>query len=159
MTTKHNWGSRSSTVELGDGHYWLNSNLSIDKPLRFIGDENNPSNVVIELGGTIVWTASGGFLEGITFRRPTLSSSVGHASPMLQLLNNGKVDMVHTVFDNDGRSGSVVQACGPGYKGYWRKSVFQAGTVGVEVTAMAHLDMEEVSKRQIYSNVLSLSVT
>jgi hypothetical protein len=36
------------TIELGDGHYWINEpNLVIDFPLRIIGDEKNPSHVVI----------------------------------------------------------------------------------------------------------------
>jgi hypothetical protein len=40
------------TIELGNGHYWV-KDLSIDFPLRFVGDENELSHVVIELSGSI----------------------------------------------------------------------------------------------------------
>lgn len=37
-----------SSIELGDGHYWINDpNLVIDFPLRIIGDEKDPSHVVV----------------------------------------------------------------------------------------------------------------
>jgi len=63
------------TIELGDGHYWLNSpEIVIDFPLKIVGDEKDPSHVVLELCGTITWKASIGWMEGVTLRRPKITT-------------------------------------------------------------------------------------
>jgi hypothetical protein len=61
------------TIELGVGHNWV-KDLTINFPLCFVGDENDPSHVAIELSGSICWTGSGGWIEGVTIRRPRLSN-------------------------------------------------------------------------------------
>lgn len=124
------------TIELGDGHYWVNGpGIVIDKPLRFVGDENNPANVVIEMSGSVKWTAKGGWIEGITFRRPKMSS--GKDLPyfsMLELRDSGKIDMIHSVFDNDGSTGPVGRISGSGNKGSWSNVVFRnGGSVGLHI--------------------------
>ena len=98
------------TIELGDGHYWVNDpGLDVRFPLKFVGDESNPSHVIIELSGTIRWYAKGGFLEGITFRRPKISGSKRpQTAELLTVCEGGKLDMVHSVLDNTGSSGNVV---------------------------------------------------
>uniref|UniRef100_A0A7S1GQ59 Right handed beta helix domain-containing protein n=1 Tax=Cyclophora tenuis TaxID=216820 RepID=A0A7S1GQ59_CYCTE len=97
------------TIELGDGHYWVNEpGLSVDVPLKFVGDENNPSHVVIELSGSVRWRANG-FLEGVTFRRPKISSGKEKIAHELMSLTNGvRVNMVHCVLNNEGSMGHVV---------------------------------------------------
>jgi hypothetical protein len=97
------------TIELGDGHYWVNDpGMIIDKPLRLVGDENNPANVVIEMSGSVQWTGKGGWIEGITFRRPKMSSGKELPSfPMMEVRDSGKLDVIHSVFDNDGSTGPV----------------------------------------------------
>merc|ERR1719343_762854 len=117
------------TIELGDGHYWVNDpGIIVDKPLRFVGDENNPANVVIEMSGSVKWTGAGGWIEGITFRRPKISSGKDLPSfPMLEIGESGKIDIVHSVFDNDGSSGPVGHLSGSGKKGLWHDVVFRNG--------------------------------
>jgi hypothetical protein len=134
----------SHVAELSDGHYWQNSDLIIDKPLRFVGDENNPSNVVIELGGTVVWSAQGGYLEGITWRRPKISS-VKQGCTLLRISKGGRVDMIQTVLDNEGSNGIVVYASGPGRKGTWVNSVLQNGSVGLLLKHNSQLNLTKVS--------------
>jgi len=64
------------TIELGDGHYWINEeDLVIDFPLRIIGDEKDPTHVVVELRGSVIWKATRGWIEGVTLRRPKINSS------------------------------------------------------------------------------------
>mmetsp|Transcript_7652 Transcript_7652/g.22422 ORF Transcript_7652/g.22422 Transcript_7652/m.22422 type:complete len:1551 (+) Transcript_7652:1-4653(+) len=117
------------TIELGDGHYWVNDpGIIVDKPLRFVGDENNPSNVVIEMSGSLQWTAKGGWIEGITFRRPKMSSGkVLPSCPMLELGGAARIDVIHSVFDNDGSTGPVGKLYGSGTKGRWEGVVLRNG--------------------------------
>jgi F-box-like len=129
---------------LGDGHHWQNSDLVVDKPLRFVGDENNPSNVVVEMGGSLIWHASGGFIEGITFRRPKLATCETPTCAMLEVSNKGKVDIIQTVFDNEGSVGNVSNVFGSGSKGQWCRSVFQCGSIGVNLVSRAHVILSEV---------------
>merc|ERR1712048_1373871 len=97
------------TIELADGHYWVNDpGILIDKPIRFVGDENNPTNVVIEISGSLQWSAKGGWVEGITFRRPKMTSGGKFVSlPILDVMESGKIDIICSVFDNDGSTGPV----------------------------------------------------
>lgn len=103
--------------------------IVIDKPIRFIGDENNPANVVVEMSGSVRWTAKGGWMEGITFRRPKMASSgILPSFPMLEVKEYGKIDMIRNVFDNDGSTGPVANISGGfGHKGKWRDVVFRNG--------------------------------
>lgn len=130
--------------ELSDGHYWQNSDLLITKPLRLIGDENNPSNVVVEVGGSIDWKGSG-YIEGITFRRIKMALSDEPKSPILRIIGRGKLDMACAVLDNEGSSGNVIDVVGPGRKGIWRQTVVTSGSVGVSVANQAQIDFIEVS--------------
>ena len=124
-------------TELGDGHYWVNDpGIIVNKPLRFVGDENNPANVVVEMSGSVQWTSEGGWIEGITFRRPKISSGKELPSfPMLEIGGRGRIDIIHSVFDNDGSSGPVGHLSGCGNKGTWRDVVFRNGG-----SAGLHLD-------------------
>eukprot|EP00934_Nitzschia_sp_Nitz4_P002540 Nitzschia sp. Nitz4//scaffold91_size79674//8876//15610//NITZ4_005356-RA/size79674-processed-gene-0.29-mRNA-1//1//CDS//3329560067//2530//frame0 len=123
------------TIELSDGHYWVtDSGLLFDKPLKLIGDEHNPSNVVVELSGSITWSGRGGIIEGITLRRPKISTGVTVEYPVLQIMEAGRVDVVDSILDNDGSTGSVVLATGVGNKGQWKKvTIRNGGGHGVEL--------------------------
>lgn len=116
-------------AELGDGHYWVSEpGLSITFPLKFVGDEHNASNVVVELSGTIAWKAKAGWVEGVTFRRPKISSGEGSTEDMLRIGDGGRIDMVHSVIDNAGSSGaSVVTVDGDGSGGRWEGVVISGG--------------------------------
>ena len=119
------------SLELGDGHYWIKDpGLSIDKPLRIVGDENDPSHVVIELSGSIRWTARGGFIEGVTFRRPKISSA-SHEEVLV--VGCGKVDMMHCVLDNQGSNGNV--AIVSGAKCHWVGVVLKGSRHGSGLVA------------------------
>mmetsp|Transcript_20703 Transcript_20703/g.31870 ORF Transcript_20703/g.31870 Transcript_20703/m.31870 type:complete len:437 (+) Transcript_20703:1-1311(+) len=96
------------TIELGDGHYWVNDNFTVDFPLRFVGDEHDPSHVVIELSGTVTWHGKGGWIEGVTFRRPKISSGANPSKEILRVENGGQVDIVHSVMNNRGNEGAVI---------------------------------------------------
>lgn len=116
------------TIELSDGHYWVTgAGLTFDKPLRLIGDEHNAANVVIEMSGSVNWTGHGGFIEGVTFRRPKMTSAELPSFPMLQIGGQGRVDIVHSVLDNEGSMGSVVVASGTGRKGDWNDVTIRNG--------------------------------
>jgi hypothetical protein len=85
-------------LELGDGHYWVNeTELIVTKPLRIIGDEKDPSHVVIELSGTITWKGAAGFIEGVTFRRPRIGDT-GREADIFRVESGSKVSIVRSVF-------------------------------------------------------------
>ena len=136
-----------SLAELADGHYWVNEpGLVFDKPLKLIGDENNAANVVVEMSGCLTWTARGGWIEGVTFRRPKISTGVAVSSPMLTMNNESRVDMIQCVFDNDGSTGSVVTLSGSGYKGSWKDTVVRnGGGNGIEILGDVTLELKTVS--------------
>lgn len=97
------------------------------------------------MGGSIVWTGVGGFFEGITFRRPKIASSETPKYVMLQILDGGKIDMIQTVFDNEGSTGNVIEASGSGSKGYWEHVSVQSGFNGISLINGAHLNLTRVS--------------
>jgi hypothetical protein len=132
-------------LELGDGHYWANEDVVVDHPIRLVGDEHNPSNVVIEMSGTLIWKASGGFCEGITFRRPKLTA--GDARELLRLESGSRLDLVESVLDNEGANGDVVIVRGVATKGNWRNLAIRGGTGGLVVEDGAHLSLTEVRLR------------
>jgi len=108
------------TIELGDGHYWIHSpGICVDFPLRIIGDESNPSHVVLELSGSIVWKGCGGWIEGVTIRRPKMASGSSSGCELLRLEGRGRIDMTNCVLDNDGGDGNGTIIKGDGLKGRW----------------------------------------
>jgi hypothetical protein len=96
------------TIELGDGHYWINEDVIIDHPICFVGDEEDPSNVVVEMSGKICWRARGGRCEGITFRRPLIASTaLMEPEYLLRVEHDAKLDVIQSVFDASGRSATA----------------------------------------------------
>jgi len=139
---------------LGDGHYFINdSGLVIDKPLRIVGDENDPAHVVLEMSGEMVWKSCGGWMEGITIRRPRISTGVTPNSEILRL--EGRVDMFHCVFDNRGSSGNCVSVRSGGVGRWERASINGASRDkhGLLIEKDAKLELLDVSMAE---RVLSL---
>eukprot|EP00804_Cyclotella_cryptica_P000370 CCRYP_008690-RB/>CCRYP_008690-RB protein AED:0.12 eAED:0.19 QI:0/0.90/0.83/1/0.90/0.91/12/164/2166 len=119
------------SIELGDGHYWINDpGLEINVPIRFLGDEDDPSHVILELSGEIVWKAKGGWMEGITVRRPKLVTGGTPANEVLRLDEGGRLDIWHCVFDNRGNIGNCVSVAGFEAGGNWERVSIHGGSDG-----------------------------
>lgn len=133
-------------AELSDGHYWVNDpGLLFDKPTKLIGDERNPANVVVEMSGSVQWKSAYGWIEGVSFRRPKISTGEPPSYPMLEVTGDGKVDLFHCVFDNEGSTGSVVMLSGSGQKGKWREAVIRnGGSCGIEMQGEIEFQLTEV---------------
>jgi len=103
------------TIELSDGHYWLNHGLFVNKSIRIVGDEQNPGNVVFELSGTISWEAHRGLIEGVTVRRPRINSKSissnndSEKGIILDVNESCKLDLSQCVLNNESGNGSVVK--------------------------------------------------
>ena len=129
-----------------------------DKPLKLIGDESNAANVVIEMSGYVDWKANGGWIEGITFRRPKISSGGPVSCEMLNMTGSAKMDMFHCVFDNDGSSGSVVTLSGSGSKGRWNDVVIRnGGSNGIDMEGKITVDIIDSSIKANKKNGISCS--
>ena len=121
--------------------------LKFDIPIKLVGDENNAANVVIEMSGSVVWKAKGGWIEGVTFRRPKISSGDPTSHSMLSIVDAGRIDIVHTVLDNEGSTGDAVSISGAGQKGRWQNvSVRGGGGCGITIDG-SELELEKVSNR------------
>jgi len=134
-------------AELGDGHYWVNEpGLAINVPLKLVGDEQNASNVVIEMSGTVSWRGNAGWIEGITFRRPKISSGVGSTADMLRVVEGGRIDIIHSVIDNTGSTGASAAALvGSGTSGQWVDVLICGGMdQGILLDDGAKLSMDKV---------------
>lgn len=51
---------------------WLfaQGDLSSDKPVRILGERTDPSRVLLEMTGSLRWTARRGLIVGVSMRRP-----------------------------------------------------------------------------------------
>lgn len=117
--------------ELSDGHYYVSEpGLLVDKPLKLVGDENNPANVVIEMSGSMRWSGQGGWIEGITFRRPKIVSGLVSSAPMLDLCESGSINMIQNVFDNEPNKGTTILLSGTGQKGNFNNVIIRNGWSG-----------------------------
>ena len=125
------------SVEFSDGHYWVNEDIVVEHPLRFVGDEFHPTNVIIEMnnGSCLEWRAKGGWIEGITFRRPQIASSKLISEPIIRLNSCSKQHMYECTVDNEGSDHKVaVEIRSGGYLSLKRVSV-RAGTVDAADTS------------------------
>jgi hypothetical protein len=132
------------TIELGDGHYWANVDLLVECPLRIVGDENNAANVVVEMGGELTWRARRGFVEGVTLRRPKISSSTPVPLPLVRLEDAGRLDLVECCFDNAGGTGPVISLAGQGPTGRWTRVLVKGGNGGISLGEGASLELVSV---------------
>eukprot|EP00578_Thalassiosira_sp_NH16_P013954 CAMPEP_0181124830 /NCGR_PEP_ID=MMETSP1071-20121207/26704_1 /TAXON_ID=35127 /ORGANISM="Thalassiosira sp., Strain NH16" /LENGTH=1058 /DNA_ID=CAMNT_0023210189 /DNA_START=205 /DNA_END=3381 /DNA_ORIENTATION=+ len=118
------------TIELGDGHYFINDpGLVINKPVKFVGDEHDPSHVVLELSGEIAWKSPGGWMEGITIRRPRIAMGVIPTSEILRIEHGARLDMFHCIFDNRGSIGNCISV-GCDASGRWERIHINGGSKG-----------------------------
>ena len=97
------------SIEFSDGHYWVNEDLVIEHPLRLVGDEFHPTNVIIEMnnGSCLEWKAKGGWIEGITFRRPQIASTKIISKPIIRLQPQSKLEMYQCKLDNEGSDHNI----------------------------------------------------
>ena len=150
-------------LELGDGHYWVNDpGLEIKFPLRFLGDEDDPSHVILELSGEIKWKARGGWMEGIMIRRPKLVTGVTPTNEILRLEHGGRLDIWHCIFDNYGSKGNCVSVDGSEAGGTWeRLNVHGASEQfsGLLVNQSANIRLIDVSPLMFDYNIALLLVT
>ena len=98
-----------NTIELGDGHYFINDpGLLVEKPIRLVGDENEPGHVILELRGEIVWK-SRGWMEGLTIRRSRIASTGPTPNKdILRIESGGRLDMYKCNLDNRGSIGNCI---------------------------------------------------
>lgn len=134
--------------ELGDGHYWVKEpGIIVDFPLRIVGDEHDPSHVVIELSGSVKWLGGVGWIEGVTFRRPKISSGKKSCCEILRVEDGGKVDMIHCVMNNGDSQGDVAVIRGTGSNGRWEDVEVKGSGLkggGIVVAAKGKLELVEV---------------
>lgn len=94
--------------------------------------------------GSVEWSGKGGWIEGITFRRPKMSSGLLPSVPMLAMRHEGKLDIVHSIFDNEGSTGPVVAVSGTGNKGRWHDVVFRnGGTNGLSLDGGVQVELTD----------------
>jgi hypothetical protein len=125
------------SVELSDGHYWVNDDLVVDIPLRFIGDEFHSSNVIIEMnnGSCLRWRANAGYHEGITFRRPQIASSRVTSQSIIQVEEGAHLDMYQCTIDNEGSGYRTAASIQPHASGKWKKVSIRGGSLFLDETA------------------------
>lgn len=135
-------------VELGDGHYFVNDpGLIVNSLVRIIGDENEPAHVILEMSGEIVWKARGGWIEGVTIRRPRIATG-GTPSSQIMRIDGGRLNMYNCVFDNRGNIGNCISASGSKSGGSWEKASIKGGSQdksGLFVENGAYIQLIDVS--------------
>ena len=132
----------------------------IDKPIKLVGDENNPANVVVEMDGSLQWSAKGGWIEGITFRRPKILSGASSTSSMVNIVGAGKIDVIQSAFDNAGSTGNAVIVSGTGNKGNWEGvTVRNGGQTGIFVTGNVRFKMMSCSVKGSTGSAVVVSNT
>jgi hypothetical protein len=138
---------------LGDGHYFVNEpGLVIDKPIKFVGDENEPAHVVLEMSGELVWKSSGGWMEGITIRRPRISTGITPITEILRIEASARLDLFNCVFNNRGSMGNCVSISGGGAGGRWEKASINGGSrdcSGLLIKKNANVEIIDVSIRML----------
>ncbi len=134
---------------MGDGHYFINEpGLVVNKPIKFVGDENEPAHVVLEMSGEMLWESSGGWMEGITIRRPRISMGMTHNTEILRIEAGARLDMFNCVFDNRGSIGNCVSVMSDGAGGRWEKATINGGSrdySGLLIEKNAKVELIDVS--------------
>lgn len=64
---------------------------------------------------------------------------------MLLVDSKGKVDVVHSLLDNESSNANVVTLYGPGFKGRWENVVIQHGKFGISIQDEARFNLFKVS--------------
>lgn len=115
-------------LELGDGHYFVNDpGLIVNSPVRIVGDENEPAHVILEMSGELVWKARGGWMEGVTIRRPRIAAG-GTPSNQIMRIDGGRLNMYNCEFDNSGNIGHCISVNGKKSGGSWERVIIKGGS-------------------------------
>ncbi|CAN0293858.1 unnamed protein product, partial [Ectocarpus fasciculatus] len=77
------------TVVLGPGHHW-EGDLSSDKAVRILGEATDPARVLIEMTGSVRWTARKGLVVGVSLRRPRPCPDKG---PLIKVDSGGNLQL------------------------------------------------------------------
>lgn len=118
--------------------------------MKFVGDDQDPSHVILELGGEILWKAKGGWMEGITIRRPRIATGVTPSNEILKIESGGRLDAFHCILDNHGSTGNCVSVYDGG-GGEW-ESVFIRGNKGLFLAKGANLDLVDCVVEKVERN-------
>ena len=119
----------------------------VDRPIRIVGDENEPAHVILELSGEVVWNTRGGWMEGVTIRRPRIATG---GAPLKEIMRveSGRLNMYNCVFDNSGCLGNCIHVCGKNSGGIWEKAIIKGASQdksGILVESGTHLQLIDVS--------------
>ncbi|KAL7499866.1 hypothetical protein ACHAWT_007886 [Skeletonema menzelii] len=137
------------TIELGDGHYFINDpGLIVNCPVRIVGDENEPAHVILEMSGELVWKARGGWMEGVTIRRPRIAAGEIPVQQIMRI-DGGLLNMYNCVFDNRGSLGHCISVNGKDSGGTWERAIIKGGSQdksGLVVESGACIQMVDVSE-------------
>ena len=123
-----------------------NPGLDIDKPIKIIGDEHEPAHVILELRGEIVWKSFGGWMEGVTIRRSTLTKEMSRHNEMLRIDSGGRLDVFNCVLDNKGSFGNC-SSVGTGSRVRWERAIVRGGSkdrCGLHVAKNATVELMKV---------------
>jgi len=121
--------------------------LLVKSPVKIVGDENEPAHVILEMSGEIVWKAVGGWMEGVTIRRPRIATGVTPSNQILRI-EGGRLNMYNCVFDNRGSAGNCVLVSGNNAGGSWEKASIKGGShnkSGLLVENGASIELIDVS--------------
>ena len=120
--------------------------LNVTFPIKIIGDEHEPSHVTVEMSGVLKWAGKGGWIEGVTFRRPRIASGGQGVPEILRLHNGGRLDMAHCVLENEGSPCSVAVISGADSRGHWRSTDIKGseGGSGVVIDSNGFVELRKV---------------
>jgi hypothetical protein len=124
--------------------------------LKIVGDEKDPSHVVIEANDSIVWKGLNGWVEGVTFRRPRISTDIEVQNrDVFRVKSSCSIHMAHCVL-----KGSVGSQ-----RTFLNGRVTSQMTGGVSVSENGNISMHGVSfsfmicsTYNLYSNLSYLSI-
>mmetsp|Transcript_1470 Transcript_1470/g.2855 ORF Transcript_1470/g.2855 Transcript_1470/m.2855 type:complete len:94 (-) Transcript_1470:146-427(-) len=80
-------------------------------------------------GSCIEWKAKGGWIEGITFRRPQIASSKLITQPLIRLQSHSKMHMYSCTIDNEGSEHGVALETLSGSRTKLEDVSVRAGTI------------------------------
>lgn len=73
-----------------------------------------------------------------------MSSGLPLAAAMLEVQGGGKLDVIQSIFDNDGSTGPVVVMSGTGNKGQWQGvAIRHGGSTGISLEGDVHMELTD----------------
>ena len=111
------------------------------------------------MSGEIVWKSTGGWMEGITIRRPKIVTVFSPNNEILRIESGGRLNVFHCVFDNHGSIGNCVSMVGSNYGGRWEKTSITGGSTnksGLHIEKNARAELIDVSVLWVSCSILLL---